>query len=175
MASCRPLPTATVGVVPLPSAGADTPWWALLGGAAGDVHVCARLPFLSGGNSRGGALNALVVAACQPEPSGNDSSFLVVSCTGTQSRSRLVEALRQSGFDLRSLFEAGAAASADGGVSCLVEVDGFCESNDAALAALAGDCEFISSVRVVGAAAVPPGLRWDGSPAEGGSRKEGGQ
>ena len=167
--------SVTVGVVPLPSAGEGTPWWPLLGGGSGGVHICARLPFLSGGNSRGGALHALVVAACQPEASGDDSSFLVIDCAGTQSRSRLADALRQSGFDPCSIFEAGGAAAGDGRVSYLVEVGGFYAPGDAALAALVDESEFIASAHSVGAAAVLPGLRWDGSPAEGVLQGEGGQ
>ena len=167
--------SATVGVVPLPSAGEGAPWWPLLGGGAGGVHICARLPFLSGGNSRGGALDAFVVAACQPEASGDDSSFLAIDCAGAQSRSRLADALRQSGFEPCIIFEADGVASGDGCVSYLVEVGGFYESDDAALAAFVEDREFISSARAVGAAAVLPRRCWDGSPAEGGRQREDGQ
>jgi len=167
--------SATVGVVPLPSVGDGAPWWPLLGGSAGGVQICARLPFLSGGNSRGGALNALVVAVGKPEASGEDNSFLVIDCAGTQSRSRLADALAQSGFDCCNIFEAGGPAAGDGRVSYLIEVAGFYESGDAALVALVAEREFVVSARSVGGSAVLPGLRWDGSPAEGGSQGEGGQ
>lgn len=167
--------SATVGVLPLPSADDGSPWWPLLGSGPGGVQICARLPFLSGGNSRGGALNALVVAASQPEASGDDNSFLLIDCDATQSRGWLADAVRRSGFEPCTIFEAGGTAAGAGRVLYLIEVRGFYESGDSAFAALVDGSDFIASVRSVGASAVLPGLGWDGSPAKGEAQGEGGQ
>ncbi len=155
--------SATVGVVSVPHAGEEQPWWPLFGLGADRVRICARLPFVVGGNSRGGALGALVIAAGPLEATGNDRSFIMIDCAEALSRSRLTGVLGKAGVRHHLFVEAGGAAAIDGRVRYLVELDGFITDDHALLAALVEGEELVESARVVGAYAVPPGIRWNGT------------
>lgn len=154
--------SALVGVLSTPHAGDPDPWWPLLDGAAANVRICARLPFIAGGNSRGGQMSVLAVAVCPPEETGEDRSFLVVDCAEALSRSRLTTALGRAGLTHHMIVEDGRGVSG-GTVPYLIEVDGFIFETDAVLEALVEAEERIVGLRAVGACAMPPGLRWDGS------------
>jgi chorismate mutase / prephenate dehydratase len=160
--------SATVGVVSVPHAGEEQPWWPLFGLGAARVRICARLPFLAGGNSRGGALGALVLATGPLEETGDDRSFIMIECAEALSRSRLTGAVVKSGFKHHMFVEAGGAAAIDGRVRYLVEVEGFVADDHSLLTTLVEGEELVESARVVGAYAIPPGIRWDGSAARGG-------
>ena len=155
--------SATVGVVSVPHAGEEQPWWPLFGLGADRVRICARLPFVVGGNSRGGALGALVIAAGPLEATGNDRSFIMIDCAEALSRSRLTGVLGKAGVRHHLFVEAGGAAAIDGRVRYLVELDGFITDDHALLTALVEGEELVESARVVGAYAVPPGIRWNGT------------
>ena len=64
---------AALAVLPFPSATAR--WWSELAAAERwpRVHIVARLPFWA----RRGAVEALVLSAAAPDPSGNDRSLIV--------------------------------------------------------------------------------------------------
>lgn len=111
---------AALAVLRLPSL--EERWWDALGG---DVHIVARLPYWS----RPGAVEALVVSAAAPDPSGQDRTVI-------------------AGVEPRVLSAAGlvvAGLLADG----LAEVDGFVMQDDPRLRGM--------SASVLGAYAVPVG------------------
>lgn len=111
---------AALAVLRMPSA--EEQWWAEL---RGDVHIVARLPYWS----RPGAVEALVLSAAAPDPSGQDRTVVA----GVEPR-----VLSEAGF-------AGAALFADG----LAEVDGFVMQDDPRWRGM--------SASVLGAYAVPVG------------------
>jgi len=144
---------ATVGVLPLPRDGDEDPWWlALAGGGDRGVRICARLPFVPGGNGQGAADGAMVIADIEPDPSGADRSYIVVHDAEEMSRTRLGAALKDAGL-------AGSAVAQrterGGGVHYLVEIDGFVTQSDSRLETLVETVEGIDSARVVGVCAVP--------------------
>jgi len=145
---------ATVGVLPPPGRDDRDPWWlALASGGDRGVRICARLPFVAGGNGHGAADGALVVAEIEPDPSGADRSFVVVHFAEPMSRARLSAALAKAG--LTGGASAEWAVPGGRGVNYLVEVDGYLTQTDERLAGLIENVEEIESARVVGVCAVP--------------------
>ncbi|MBX6323053.1 MAG: chorismate mutase, partial [Rhodospirillaceae bacterium] len=68
---------AGAGVLPVPRTGEPRPWWPRLADAdAATPRVCARLPFGTPGVTRGGPVEALVVARVPPEAPGEDRSLV---------------------------------------------------------------------------------------------------
>lgn len=69
---------ATVGVLPYPARDDMDPWWPSLASAAPDTpKISAKLPFAGAGNARD-AGDALVIAQLDQEPTGGDTTFLIV-------------------------------------------------------------------------------------------------
>ena len=144
---------ATVGVLPLPRDGDEDPWWlALAGGGDRGVRICARLPFVPGGNGQGTADGAMVIADIEPDASGADRSYIVVHDAEEMSRGRLVAALQGAGLDGSTVAQ---RSEPGGGVHYLVEIDGFVTQADPRLENLVETVEGIDSARVVGVCAVP--------------------
>lgn len=142
---------ATVGVLPPPDDGDEDPWWlALAGGRESAVRICARLPFLP--VRPGAGDGALVIAAVEPDPSGEDRSYVAVRYAEAMSRTRLAAALGEAGLSgpvIAQWDEPG------GGVYYLVEMDGFVAQEDDRLSALVETVREIDSARVIGVCAVP--------------------
>ncbi len=101
--------TASVGILPVPRLDDEEPWWPHLTNQGqgqdgqGSLRIIAKLPFapssranMPGGN--GGALEALVIAALEPEPSGEDHSYLVVDMNRELTSGAMVEALSSAGL-----------------------------------------------------------------------------
>jgi chorismate mutase / prephenate dehydratase len=89
---------ATVGVLPLPSQGESEPWWpALAGGDPRNPRVVARLPFAAMDNARPGTGEALVIGTGDPDPTGADSTLLVIETEGQLSRARLLSIFETAG------------------------------------------------------------------------------
>lgn len=111
----------TVGVMPIPRDGNTETWWLhLMGEAPGTARVIARVPLT------GGDLDAFVLAAVAPEPSGDDRSLLAVSVRAdSMSRARVADLLREAGFDPTVL-----ASVADETLSLLFDVPGFVAADD---------------------------------------------
>lgn len=102
--------TATVGVLPFPQEGEADPWWPALDVATDKrLQICARLPFGSIGNGKGVRSGALVVTANDPEPSGDDRSFILIEQKESASRGGLASAFGEAGFDME--FIAGGSSS----------------------------------------------------------------
>ncbi len=92
---------AAVAVLPMPSdsdAAGDAWWTALLRDYTGRLHVVARLPFWAPRPEGAPTVQALVVAATEPDPSGRDRSVLGLELNQDVSRARLTAALTSAGF-----------------------------------------------------------------------------
>ncbi len=115
---------STVGVLPLPRPGDQDPWWRHLATGEQDTpRIIARLPFISGGNQRGGEPEALVICPVDQEPTGRDRSFIVIEAAGEIDRPALARALAAAAMP--PLFTAPLHFKEDGGHwLCLAEVDG---------------------------------------------------
>lgn len=95
----------TVAVLPMPVDDDPAPWWAQMLDADGpQPRVLARLPFVVPASSRVGALGAIAVAAgVEPEPSGEDKTYLIVEFDRDFSRSSVADGVRQAGFTITDL------------------------------------------------------------------------
>ena len=90
---------ATVGILPLPRHDDTNHWWRLLvSGVPETPKIIARLPFISGGNSRGTETEALVIGQVAQEETGRDRSFLVVESAEDIGFKAIETALSQTGF-----------------------------------------------------------------------------
>ncbi len=121
---------ATLGILPLPGAGDTEAWWRLL--IPGDTpkpRIVARLPFGARGNAREG-VDAFVIGAFEPEPSGIDRSLHIVETAKDLSRTRVPAALGSAGLSAAVL--AGTALPGDS-IAQLIEFEGWILPDDARL------------------------------------------
>jgi len=129
--------TASVAVLPLPTE-TESPreaWWtALMQKDEPRIHVIARLPFWDKRPDGAPRVQALVVAASAPDPSGHDRSLIGVECDANVSRDRLTALLTTAGLTPLSvtLRRDPDAPSAQ----AMVDVDGLLRDDDPRLAAL---------------------------------------
>lgn len=124
---------AIVGVLPLPRAGDDDPWWRHLVTTEPDApRIIARLPFAGPANNRGGDLHALVICPVGLRPTGRDRSYLAAELDPEVGPGSLAAALGKAGLpsavpaqvrEMRSLL-------------CLAEVEGFVDAGDRRLDAV---------------------------------------
>jgi chorismate mutase/prephenate dehydratase len=144
---------AAVAVLPLPQEGEppSAAWWTtLLHQEEPRLHIAARLPFWAPRPEGAPQVQALVVAAAAPDPSGADRTLLGVELSPEMSRTRLAAAAAAAGLAPMAMIlcrDAGAPVAHG-----LIEVEGHMEENDARLAALA---ERAARPLVLGAYAVP--------------------
>jgi chorismate mutase / prephenate dehydratase len=118
---------ATVGVVPLPDDDDPAPWWTALAAAgAGRPRVVARLPFGIFGNAADPYRDAFVIAAMEPEASGEDDTLLVIAAPDTVGGSDIAGAFLAAKFECNPL----ASFGGDGTVTHLVEVEAFLADGD---------------------------------------------
>ena len=144
---------AAAAVLPVPAEGepAGAAWWtALLQRDDPRIHVTARLPFWSPRPEGAPRVQALVVCAVPPDPSGADRSLLGLELAPEVSRDRLGQALTAAGFEpgvtiLRR--DPGAGMS-----RALADVAGFVTDGDPRAAALTA---VLRPPIVLGAYAVP--------------------
>ena len=128
---------ATVAVLPMPdeSEAPAAAWWtALLHVDDPRVHVVGRLPFWTPRPEGSPQVQALLVSAAAPDPSGRDRSLLGLELPLAVSRARLGAAVAAAGF------QAGMTIlrrdPGDAAAHALVEVDGFVDDDDARLPGL---------------------------------------
>ncbi len=147
---------AVAAVLPLPRED-ETPrqaWWtALLHRDDPRIHVVARLPFWAARPEGAPQVQAFVVTAAAPDPSGDDRSLLGLELTLETSRARLGTDLVAAGFRAGPVIlrrDAGAPVA-----HALVDVEGFVADGDARLGALAS---VLRAPVVLGAYAVPVGF-----------------
>lgn len=143
----------TAAVLPLPVDG-EAPaaaWWtALLQAGDPPIHVVARLPFWTARPEGAPRVEALVIAAAAPDPSGADRSLLGLELPLDVSRARLGTVLAAAGFSVGEIIlrrDPGASAA-----HALADVDGFVGDADPRLATLQS---VLRPPVVVGAYAIP--------------------
>jgi chorismate mutase len=147
--------SASAAILPLPTEweAASAAWWtALLHKDDPRIYVTAFLPFWAPRPEGAPKVQALVVCAAPPDPSGADRSLLGLEVALEQSRARLAQGLGQAGFDAGTTVlrrDPGAASAL-----VLVDVAGFVTESDARLTALTFTTR---PPIVVGAYAVPLG------------------
>ncbi|MBK19396.1 MAG: chorismate mutase [Rhodospirillaceae bacterium] len=148
---------ATAGVLPMPQIDEADPWWPLLGSEVGgrQVRICARLPFVTGGNRRGAPAEALLVADMAPVETGEDRSFLIVECEEPISRSRLTGSLSTAGLPPSALVTLPKSGVTAGREIFLIEVEGFVATEDDRVTKFLEDNTDFSIARAVGSYAVP--------------------
>lgn len=146
---------ASAAVLPLPSetdAPRDAWWTALLQRDEPRIHVVGRLPFWSRRPEGAPTVQALVIAAVAPDPSGDDRSLLGLELDRDVSRARLGAALGAA--DLRPtqvILRRDATAPV---AHALVEIEGHFGDDDPRLARLGS---VLRPPVVLGAYAVPAG------------------
>ena len=143
----------SVGVVPLPvieEGGAA--WWAQLAPAGEKgARVVAKLPFVS----VEGDVAAYAIAAIEQEPSGDDTTLLLLEIAPSVSRQKLRSLLKRAGLDAR-LVAAGRLLDKNVPDELLLEVGDFVAPSDARLANLAEAAgEIIGRVTPIGGYANP--------------------
>jgi len=128
---------AAIGVLPLPRDDDEELWWPrLLAGDGEAPRIVARLPFAGYGSPRGGGdIEALAIAAEEPDESGDDRSLIVLAGEAEISRARLYEALDAAGLAPSQMLE-GHEPAQPGGKLHLVDVAGVVGADDPRLAAL---------------------------------------
>jgi len=119
--------SAAVAVLPYPSDG--NAWWTTLLHQEPRVHIIARLPFWAHRPEGAPAVQAVVVAADSPDPSGADRSFLCIELTQEISRTRLLASLTAAGL------KPGSMVTSRNHV--LAEVDGLLTADDPRLGQVA--------------------------------------
>ena len=145
---------AICAVLPMPSDGETAAWWTALlhrSTRPGDdprIYIIARLPFWSPRPEGAPKVQALVVAAVAPDPSGHDRSIIGLELHTDASRARLTAALTAAGLaPSATILRRDPAATL-----ALVEVEGLVAEDDPRLAALDG---VVRRPVVLGAYAVP--------------------
>jgi len=127
----------TAAILPLPTEGEPhaAAWWtALLHRDQPRLHIVARLPFWAPRPDGAPDVQAFVVSAAAPDPSGDDRSLLGLEVAPDTSRARLTTALTAAGFDPDTTIlrqDQGSPVA-----HALVDVDGFITDADPRLAAL---------------------------------------
>lgn len=145
-----------LGVLPLDSQDDSAPWWPyLLGVGEHGPAIVGRLPFL---RARPGATqrDAVIVGTLAREPSGEDSTFIVVATDASVSRATLMQRLAETGLAgqwIESHETVPQTARAH-----LVRVSGFVTRDDARLEKLVAALRpAVHNVSVVGSYAEPLG------------------
>lgn len=124
---------SSIGVIPLPNFEEGGPaWWAQLA-PAGETgpRIVAKLPFAA----REDDVAAYAIGAIEQEPSGDDTTLLLLEIAPTVSRTRLKSLLKRAGFEAR-LSASGRLTDKKVPDELLLEVSGFVGRSDPRLAAL---------------------------------------
>lgn len=141
---------AAVAVMPMPMATdtAPDPWWtALLRQEQPRLYIVARLPFWVPRPEGAPPVQALVIAATEPDASGHDRSLLGLELDAPVSRARVTAILTAAGLAPEAVI-----LHRDGVALALVEVPGFLTDDDPRLTRLGAA---LRRHVVLGAYAVP--------------------
>jgi chorismate mutase-like protein len=148
----------SLGIVPLPEIEEPGPsWWAQLA-PAGErgPRVLAKLPFVAEGSE---ALSAYAIGTVEQEPSGDDTTLLLLEIAPGVSRTTLQSLLKSAGLPAR-LVAAGRLLETKVPDEVLLETNGFVGKGDPRLSALAEAAgETIARVAPIGGFANPVVLR----------------
>lgn len=132
--SCSDQPQA-IGIVPLADGGEEgAGWWTHLAPAGhSGPRVVARLPFVDNDGGERPFPQAFAVGAIEQEPTGDDTTLLLIETEGEVSRTRLQTLLHQTGLDAQILAAAGVPGH--GTSHLLVANKGFVGAGDGRLEA----------------------------------------
>ena len=145
----------TAGILPLPQIEENEPWWPLLGsqGNGKSLRICAKLPFISGGNRRGGDVEALLIANLSPLETGDDKSYIIIELDELISRSRLTSTLSSAGLSPLGIVQL--TNNTNLSEIFLIEVNGFVNVNDKRLASILESGTGFMTAQPIGSYAVP--------------------
>ncbi|MSO84860.1 MAG: chorismate mutase [Rhodospirillales bacterium] len=152
---------AAVGVLPLPAADEDKPWWPDLVPTPRNnrarAWIIARLPFAGGGNARGPGIGAFAIAPVMPDPSGRDHACLGLATDGGTGRNAVERAFKRARLGRPDLI--GVEDSQVPGVFLwFADIPGYVREDDPRLAALkAALGDSLKRATVLGAYAEPLG------------------
>ncbi len=162
--ACSDQPQA-MGIVPLAASGEDSvSWWAHLAPAGHPgPRVVAQVPFVPDDGVDPPYPQAFAVAALEQEPTGDDTTLLLLETEGELSRTRLQNLLQQSGFEAQILAAGGEPGKR---ISHLLLVNkGFVGAQDPRLTAFVAKAgETILRVAPVGGYANPLDEKGQSSP-----------
>lgn len=123
---------AVLGVLPPPAEDVPDPWWLKLAEASDHgVRVIVRLPFGALGNADPRCDDAFVIAAFEPEPSGDDCTLIALIAAERVPLASLTDAFLKLDLQCNPVAFLERAA----GSAYLVEVDGTLGADDRRLAA----------------------------------------
>jgi len=146
----------SIGVVPLPELEEAGPaWWAQLA-PAGEKgpRIVAKLPFAAGPDDIAG----YAIAAIEQEPTGDDTTLLLLEIAPSVSRTKLRSLLKSAGLEAR-LVAAGRLMDKKVPDELLLEANGFVGREDPRLAKLTEAAgEIIGRVIPIGGFANPVAL-----------------
>ena len=122
---------SSIGILPWPGNYPGGDWWTALAGRGIPLRIVTQLPFARFGNEPG-EVGALVVAQAEFEPTGDDTSLIALSATGSVSEAKLGQLLSAAGFEAERL---SVAVTQDGEPRhlSLYAVPGYVEADDARL------------------------------------------
>jgi chorismate mutase / prephenate dehydratase len=132
--ACADEPNA-IGLLPLPAfeeTGAS--WWTQLAPAGQPgLRIAARLPFVAESED---TPSAYVVAAIEQEPSGDDTTLILLEIACDVSRTKLAALIKDAGFDAK-LTATSRRSDKKAHEESLLEVKGFIGKDDSRLSGLA--------------------------------------
>ena len=152
-----------LGILPAPDPEDADPWWQHLlvqpnsVGGAGAPQIIAKLPFWISGssNSGGGGGTAVVIAMIEPDPSGDDRTYMAIDLAGEVSANRLTSALADAGFDSTLAARWHETQAPERWVK-LIDMAGFAGADDARFGALTDALEVpVNQIFRLGSFAVP--------------------
>ena len=132
---------ATVGILPMPRPDDNEHWWRLLvTEVPNSPRIIARLPFITGDNSPGAKLDALVVGIVGQEETGRDRSFLAIEAEQDIGFTVIESALGQAGFSA-TFNQTWHDPDRPAAWTYLVEIYGFIDPEGWQIQSLAGDLD----------------------------------
>ena len=112
----------SIGVLPMPRAGEEDPWWASLLSCTKDPpQIVARLPFAPLGNARTNGAEALAIGRGVLQESGHDRTVLALEFATEVSRALILKLLSARGLACTCF---ASCQRPDGPVD-LIEIEGF--------------------------------------------------
>lgn len=144
---------SAIGILPEPGNYAGGDWWPALAGAGPDgPRIVARIPFLDI-EREGDAPRAFVVAQAVFEPTGDDTTLLVISAADRVSDAAMAARVKAVGIEGSRI---GVMLTNEGGISRhnLYAIPGYVEADDARIEALTAEGP-IEVARIIGGYANP--------------------
>jgi chorismate mutase / prephenate dehydratase len=147
---------ATIGVLAIPERKEKTPWWPHLATQAeGTPRIITRLPFIGSPGDRGPNDQALVICPVEPEPTGQDRTYLVVETSDEIGLDRLATACKQAQMEAK-FTSVWVDPETPSRYLHLAEVEGFISDDDSKILRLSECLEgAASSIMTIGSYGLP--------------------